>query len=461
MKIRFIGAACTATGSMHLVEAAGKRILLDCGLFQGRRQEAYEKNRSFPFRPADLSAVVLSHAHMDHAGNLPTLVKLGFRGDIYATPATRDLCAVMLTDSAHIQEKDAEFLRERSREFVAPLYGPDDVTETLRLMTSVPPGRAFRITDGLTATFHPAGHILGAAGVVLESRENGRTVRLGFSGDVGQAQDPLMGPAQPLPDIQALILESTYGGRRHPTMEDRKRLLMEVIRDTAARGGKVIVPAFSVGRTQLLVWLLNQLFNEKLLPPIPVYVDSPLSVNVTDVFRMHLDQLRPEVRTTLRNDPDPFGFARLTYIQSREASVALNRRTEPMVILSASGMCESGRVLHHLKNTIEDERNTILFVGYQAHHTLGSRLSEKAAEVRILGQTYHPRARIETLHGFSAHADGAELVSHAQACNPRGMLHRTYLVHGEEDGAAALKKDLEAAGVTPVFIPTPGEEAEI
>ena len=461
MKIRFIGAACTVTGSMHLVEAGGKRVLLDCGLFQGRREEAYAKNRAFPFRPSELDAVILSHAHMDHSGNLPTLVKLGFRGDIYATPSTRDLCAVMLADSAHIQQADAGFLSERGGQAVPPLYDDKDVAATMGRFKPVVYEITFRIGEGVQASFHDAGHILGSAGVVLEENADGRARRLGFSGDIGQRSQPLLNLPKPPPDVDALIMESTYGGRIHPPPEDRKRIFLDVLQRTARTGGKLIIPAFSVGRTQLLVYTLNELFDEGKLPSIPIYVDSPLSVNVTDVFRKHTEDLSPEVRATLAADPDPFGFERLTYIKSREESIALNRRPGPCVIISASGMCESGRILHHLKNSVEDERNTILFVGFQAHHTLGERLSQGAAEVRILGQTYRPRARVETIHGFSAHADGPELLAYAKSCAAGGRLKRIFLVHGEEDGAAALKKAMEGEGLPPVAVPAPGDEATL
>lgn len=463
VKIFFHGAARTVTGSMHLVETNGLRILLDCGLYQGRRQEAAERNRVFPFDPGAIDAVVLSHAHIDHSGNLPGLVKAGFRGPIHATPATADLCAVMLPDSARIQEKDAEFLRRKKRQAVEPLYTAEDAAAALRQFVAAPKSHPFRIGDRVEVTFHEAGHMLGSAGVLLEARENGRAVRLGFSGDVGHEGDPLLPSPRPLPDPEVLILESTYGDRSHPPPASRKEEFLDVLQRTARRGGKLIVPAFSVGRTQLLVYTLNELFNEKRLPPVPVFVDSPLSVNVTDVFRRHPEELDPAVHAQLdrAGDDDPFGFSRLTYIRDVQTSKALNDRPGPFLTISASGMCEAGRILHHLKNTLGDARNTVLIVGFQAPHTLGRRLLEGSAVVRVLGEDLARRAEVAAQHGFSAHADQAGLAAYARGCNAGGSVRRVFLVHGEVGPATTLADILAHDGLPRPHIPDRGESAEL
>jgi metallo-beta-lactamase family protein len=462
MKIRFLGAARTVTGSMHLIETNGSRVLLETGLFQGRRQEAYERNQSFPFDPKDITAVVLSHAHIDHSGNLPSLVRKGFGGHIYTTPATRDLAAVMLADGAHIQLKEAEFLSRKNRRFIPPLYGPEDAAATVSQMVSVPKHRKFRVCDGVDATFIESGHILGSGGVLLEVKENGRTRSIAFSGDVGHVGDPLLHRTRPIPGAQVLIMESTYGDKTHAPLEDRKEKLLEVVKRTAHRGGKLIVPAFSVGRTQTLVYTLQELFNEQRLPLIPIFVDSPLSVNATEVFRLHREEINAEALKRMESEPDPYGFASLTYIRKLEESMALNDRHGPCVIISASGMCEAGRVLHHLKNTVDDFRNTILIVGYMAEHTLGHKLLAGDKEVSILGKPYPVKAEVAKLNAFSAHADQPELIAFARACHGPGTLERIFLVHGDEFRITALKDALAKSGGLPAAeMPRMGEGFEI
>jgi metallo-beta-lactamase family protein len=463
MRIRFHGAARTVTGSMHLVETNGHRVLLDCGMFQGRRKEAHERNRTLPFDAADISAVVLSHAHIDHSGNLPALVKNGFRGRIYATPSTRDLCSIMLPDSAHIQEKDAEFLAKKKREFVAPLYTVDDALAAMQHFVTVPKGQPFPVVDGVIGTFHEAGHMLGSAGVFLEIDDAGRKVRVGYSGDVGHKGDPLMPATQPLPSPDVLILESTYGYKVHPPPEDRKERLLAIVKRVASRGGKLVVPAFSVGRTQTLVYTLNELVNEDRLPAIPVYVDSPLSTNATAIFREHMEELDPHVKEELEEsyDDDAFGFFRLKYIKNVEESKALNDKPGPFMVISASGMCESGRILHHLHNTLGDPRNAILIVGFQAPHTLGRRLVEGVEVLRILGETVVRRAEVEVQNGFSAHGDRDELTAYARNSNVDGRLRKIFLVHGEAPAFDSLKASLQAAGFPDVHIADPGETAEL
>jgi metallo-beta-lactamase family protein len=463
MILRFHGAAQTVTGSLHLVEVNGSRVLLDCGLYQGKRLEAYARNRNLPVDAAAIDAVVLSHAHIDHSGALPILVKAGFRGRILATPATRALCAIMLPDSAHIQEKEVEYLRNRERDYVAPLYTQEDAAEAMRHFVDVPKGQPFPVADGVVGTFHEAGHMLGSSGVVLEIEERGRTVRIGYSGDVGHAGDPLLPPTRHLPDPDVLLLESTYGYKVHPPPEDRKERLLRAVQRTVARGGKVVVPSFSVGRTQTIVYTLNELFNEERLPSIPIYVDSPLSMNATQVFRRHPEEIDPHVYRMLEEhfDTDPFGFNRLTYTRSVEESKALNEKPGPFMVISASGMCESGRILHHLRNTLGDARNTVIIVGFQAQHTLGRRLVEGAEVVRVLGETIVRRAEVDVQNGFSAHADREELARYARAGNANGRLQRIFLVHGEAQATTGLAEALRAGGFAAVHVPGPGEAAEI
>jgi metallo-beta-lactamase family protein len=388
-------------------------------------------------------------------------VRKGFTGNIYATPATRDLCAVMLADSAHIQQKEAEFLGRKSRSFVEPLYDRRDVDATMRQFVAVPKGRDFYLAKHVRARFHEAGHMLGSAGVVLDLEESGRKRRLGFSGDIGHVDHPLLQPLEPLPYIDALIMESTYGNVCHVPVKQRTAQLQEVVQETYRRGGKVVIPAFSVGRTQLIVYALHKLFNEGRLPAMPIYVDSPLSVNATEVFRLHVDELRPAVRAELERGEDPYGFSRLTYVRDVEESIRLNSLTKPCIVISSSGMCEHGRILHHLKNTIDEDRNTILIVGYQAENTLGRRIIDGATEVRILGKSYPVRARIAVLNGFSAHADQPELLAYVRACNGHGGLGRVFLVHGGENRAGWLAKAMGEEGLPSAYIPEPGETVEV
>ncbi len=464
MKIHFHGAAKTVTGSMHLVEANGARVLLDCGLFQGRRREAQARNRKQPFDPATIDAVILSHAHIDHSGAVPALVKNGFRGRIFATPSTRDLCSIMLPDSAHIQERDAEYLKKKKREYVEPLYTIDDAEAALKQFEPVRKGQPFPAAPGVVGTFHEAGHMLGSAGVFLEIDEPGkRTVRVGYSGDVGHRNDPLMPPGNPLPGPDVLLLESTYGYKVHPPPEDRKRRLLTAVKRVADRRGKLVIPAFSVGRTQSIVYALNSLVNEDRLPDIPVYVDSPLSTNATKIFRDHKEELSPKVKAELERqyDNDPFGFFRLQYTKNVDESKALNEKPGPFVVISASGMCESGRILHHLHNTLGDARNMVMIVGFQAPHTLGRRLVEGVESLRILGETIVRRAEVDVQNGFSAHGDRDELTAFAKQSNVDGRLKRIFLVHGEEKAFGSMKESLADAGFGDVHVAEPGEAVEI
>ena len=468
MRLTFWGAAGTVTGSMHLVEAAGKRWLLDCGLNQGRRKEADRKNRNLPFAGASIDAVFLSHAHIDHSGNLPTMVKQGFSGPIYATPATIDLCNWMLRDTAHIQEKDAEFLNKRLEKrkaqgmengAVEPLYCMEDAERTLPLFHAVDYYKSHDLAPGLRYQPYDAGHILGSSFILLEDSSGDRPVRLTFSGDVGRPHLPIIrDPDRPVPS-EYLIIESTYGGRLHKDTTHVVNKLADVVNRTARRGGRIIVPAFAVGRTQQLVLLLHQLANEKRIPAIPIFVDSPLAINVTEVHRSHPECFDEETGQYLLHGQDPFGFGRLQYIREAEESKKLNDLHGPFVVISASGMCEQGRILHHLWNHIEDPRNTVLITGFQAQDTLGRKLIEKWPEVRIFGEPKRVRAEISSLDELSAHADQGELLQWIEPLVP--TLRQVFLVHGEPQQSATLAKRLHSDFGLDVTVPMPGESFDL
>jgi metallo-beta-lactamase family protein len=453
---------------MHLVESGGRRFLLDCGLNQGRRKEADRKNRNLPFPGSSIDAVVLSHAHIDHSGNLPTLVKNGFSGPIFSTPATIDLCRWMLRDTAHIQEKDAEFLNKRLEHRksmglesgrVVPLYTTADAERTLPLLQPVPYHSPHILAPGLNYVSYDAGHILGSSFVVLHEASGGASVRLGFSGDIGRPNLPIIRDPESMPPAEYLILESTYGGRFHKSVSHVINKLADVVNRTAGRGGRIIVPAFAVGRTQQLVLLLHQLFNEKRIPNIPIFVDSPLALNVTEVHRAHPECFSDETREYLLHHEDPFGFSRLQYIREVADSKKLNDLHGPFVVISASGMCEAGRILHHLRNNIEDPRNTVLITGFQAQDTLGRKLVEKWPEVRIFGEPMRVRAEISSLDELSAHADQGELMEWIRPLAP--SLRQVFLVHGEPQQSQTLAKLLHSTYNLNVAIPAPGQSFDL
>ncbi len=458
MRLTFWGAARTVTGSMHLLELDnGKRVLLDCGLFQGRRAEGRKINSELPFSVADLDAVVLSHAHIDHSGLLPRLWKQGFRGRIWATQATYDLCAIMLLDSAYIQKKDAEFLRrKRGVKDAEVLYDTDDAERCLDLFVSVGYRQSFRPVPGVTAEFRDAGHILGSASVQLEIQEQGKTKRLGFTGDVGRPDRPILRDPQTMADCDWLICESTYGGKKHEPRDHSMERLRKVVSDTAKRGGKVLIPAFAVGRTQEIVHALDRLARDGDLPRIPVFVDSPLAISATAVYQLHPECFDRELNEYLRNDADPFGFDQLSYIRDAADSKKLNGSRIPMVVISASGMCEAGRILHHLRNNIEDPRNTVMMVGYCAEHTLGRRIVERKPEVRIFGEPHALRANVEVMNAYSAHADEDELVDFLEPLD-RDRLQNLFLVHGDYRRQDLLRTRLETEGYTNIQIPERGQ----
>jgi metallo-beta-lactamase family protein len=449
MKLTFHGAVRTVTGSQHLVEVNGLRILLDCGLYQGSRKETYERNQHLPFNAAEIDVLVLSHAHIDHCGNIPNLVKSGFKGNIICTYATRDLTAVMLRDSAKIQQYDVEYLNRKRQKAglppLAPIYDLTDALESLKLFVGIGYERPFLIAPGISLTFYDAGHILGSAIVALdiEDQEQKRDVRLVFSGDLGRPNRPILRDPTFIDEADVLLIESTYGDRNHEAEEDASKKLERIVNETFKRGGKVIVPAFAVGRTQELVYRLHQLIEKRDIPPqLRVYVDSPMAVDATSVYRLHPEAYDEEIAQFLLTDRDhdPFGFEMMRYTRSTAESKELNFLTHPAVIISASGMAEAGRILHHLKNNIEDPRNTILIVGWQAPDTLGRRLVEKQPRVTIFGEAYDLNAQVETINGFSAHADRDELLGWAGYFKKRPS--HTYIVHGEVDPSFALADGL-------------------
>jgi len=448
--ITFHGAAQSVTGSCHLLNVDGSRILLDCGLFQGKREESRELNSGFPFDPAEIDAVVLSHAHIDHSGKIPMLVRNGFKGTVVSTHATRDLANIMLLDSAHIQEKDVEFVNKKHAKKGLP------PVEAMEAFVTIGYKRRVFLTKAVDVTFYDAGHILGSSQVVLDIKLNGSSARLCFTGDLGRPNRPILRDPDKVGDVDVLISESTYGGRYHPDDATALDRLEDVLKRTVARGGKVIVPAFSVGRTQELVYDLHQLQRQERLPDIPVYVDSPLSTNATEIFRIHPECMDPDVRNDLLTRKDPFGFDRLHYTTSVSESMELNDAKEPMVIISASGMCEAGRILHHLANSIENPRNTVLITGYNAEHTLGRRLVEKHEKVNIFGDEYQVKAEIQVINSLSAHADRAEILAHhAQFDGKR--LKNTFLVHGDPDQLEKLRVGMsEELGLSEVLVPEPG-----
>ena len=458
MQITFAGAAREVTGSCHILHVNGHVVALDCGMFQGRRRESAEKNKSLPIPVGDLDAVVLSHAHIDHSGRLPFLVAQGYDKTIWATSATRDLCAIMLADSAHIQEKDAEFLARRNKEFVEPLYGMRHAVRTMDLMVGVPYNKPFNVVPGVVATYVDAGHILGSASVVLDCTEDGVTRRLAFSGDIGRSGLAIIRDPVPPTDVNAVIMESTYGNRDHESVEGARAHLAKVVRETAARGGRVLIAAFALGRTQEMLYNLHVLLREGAIPSIPVYVDSPLAIDTTTVFQMHPETF-DESEDLVKHVPELFDFPLLRFTRDVEESKAINAAKGPMIIIAASGMMEAGRILHHLAHGASDPRNTILIVGFQAEHTLGRRIVERQPMIRIFGEEVPLRAQVEIINGYSAHADRTELTTwldRVKATSPR--LGPVWLVHGEAEVQDEYSTALVARGYT---VSCPAQHARV
>lgn len=462
MEIQFIGAAQTVTGSQHLLNINGKKILLDCGLFQGKRKEAFELNRTFKYSPSEIDILLLSHAHIDHCGKIPGLVKNGFNGSIYTTAATVDLCQIMLRDSAHLQERDLyvvnKIRKKQNKNLFEPLYELDDVEKAMDLFIGIQYSRPIEIAPGIIATYWDAGHILGSAGILLEINENGKNYRIGFSGDIGRNDMPIIRNPNVLRDLDLLIMESTYGNRLHEVSDAVEDEVAETVKLVIERGGKIIIPSFAVGRTQLLVYVLHKLFDQNRIPVIPIYVDSPLAVEATKVYQTHPECYdRETYRLFIQNNQDPFGFGRLTYIKNVEQSKELNDKKEPCIIISASGMAEGGRILHHLKNNIENKRNLVLFVGYAAEHTLARKIIDGEQEVNILGEPYKVKAEIKKMDYFSGHADQKGLLDYLKLNNPE-KLKNIFLVHGEHDQATVLREKLFQNGYKSVHFPNSGEK---
>jgi metallo-beta-lactamase family protein len=463
VKISFLGAVKSVTGSMHIIESNGTKVLLDCGLFQGKREESNRKNRSLPFDPKSIERVVLSHAHIDHSGNLPGLVKHGYKNSIYSTFATRDLCVAMLEDSAYIQEKDAEYLNKRNERKglppIEPLYDVEDAEQALSLFRGIGYRKGFYVSADIKLTFHDAGHILGSAISVFDIKENGRNARVAYVVDLGRKNLPILRDPSPINDVQFMIIESTYGNRLHEDITGTEEKLARVVNQTVRNGGKIIIPAFSLGRTQEVVYCLHRLQNQRKIPQIKIFVDSPLAVDVTQIFRLHPECFDKETNQMIAEHDNPFGWRNINYIRDVEESKKINKLDEPCVIISASGMCEAGRILHHLKNNIEDPKNTVLVVGFMARNTLGRRIVERQKKVKIFGDMYELNAGVEVFDEFSAHADRDELLEYVN--NTKESLEAVFVVHGEEQQSNALAAGIQELGIRNVVVPDPGDEIMI
>ena len=462
IELEFVGGARTVTGSKHILRTSRATVLLECGLFQGHRREAIEKNHHFAVPVGELDAVVLSHAHIDHSGALPLLFKKGYRGPVYATPATRDLCAAMLADAAGIQEADARHIerliaRGVDIERFEPLYDRDDVAGLLGLMLGLPYHRPQVVAPGVTVTFLDAGHVLGSAIVVLDVEDGGVRRRLAFTGDLGRHHLPILRDPEVPDGADVLMTESTYGDRLHGPIEETDSALARAVSSTASRGGKVVIPSFALERAQEIIYALGRLRAAGRIPALPVYVDSPLTVKLTEVFKLHPDCYDRDTAALLAGGRSPFEFKGLTYVSEVEDSKAIDASPVPAIIISASGMCEGGRILHHLQATIQNPANTVVIVGFQAQHTLGRRLVERRKEVRIFGVMRPLAAQVVVLDGFSAHADQRGLVGFAEAVRDRGALGRVILVHGEPAAQRALAALLADRGFPAVTAPAPGD----
>lgn len=463
------GAAGEVTGSKHLLNISGRQILLDCGMFQGKRKEAREKNQKFPFDPSNVEALILSHGHFDHCWAIPIIVKKGFNGNVYCTPATREISSLVMMDSAHLQQKDAEFvMKKRSKGQdqetpvpVEPLYNEQDVVASLSFFMTVSYHREFPAAEGVRAVFYDAGHILGSGLVRLEIGKGSSELALGFTGDLGRAKMAIIRDPEALPPLDYLICESTYGNRLHDPMGKAMDELAEVVNQVWQRRGKLIIPAFAVERTQELVYYLHLLRDQERIPEIPIFVDSPMAVNATSVFRTHPECYDQETRQAFLDHHDnPFGFETLRFVSSTEESKKLNRRDDPMVIISSSGMCEGGRILHHLANNVSNPNTVILIVGFMAQHTLGRRLADREKEVKIFGERYPVKARVKIINAFSAHADYEEIKSWVRRLD-RDRLKGVFLVHGEPEAQENLKNVLLQDGLPRVEVLRQGEPVEL
>lgn len=466
VKIKFCGAARQVTGSMHLIEKNGFKLLLDCGMQQGKRKESFERNRNFPFNPSDINFIILSHAHIDHSGNIPTIIAQGYRGHVFSTYATKDLCELMLPDSAYVQLKDLEYVNKKrqkqGKNLFEPLYTIEQAQESLKKFEAKNVGEYFGVLNGeINAYFLNAGHILGSAMVILKIIDDGREIKVGFTGDLGRKQLPIIIDPDTMYNIDYLICESTYGGRDHKPIETALDRISLIIKETYSRNGKIIIPVFTVERAQEILYVLNKLFINKKIPAMTVFVDSPLAKSVTDVFMKHSECFDPEMLELMANNNNPFYLELIKFTESVEESKAINNYDKPCIILSATGMCEAGRILHHLKNNIQNERNTILIVGYQAKETLGRRLVDGEKEVKIFGDVYKVNARVFVINEFSGHAGSKELVSFIKKAKKDGRLKRVFLVHGEPEQQQILIDKLEKEKINNVIAPETGYEEKL
>lgn len=464
MKIKFIGAAREVTGSKHLITTnEGKKILLDCGMFQGKGLDTDSMNRNLMFNPAEIDYLILTHAHIDHSGLIPYMYKLGFRGSIICTNATRDLCSIMLADSAHIQELDIKwFNKKRTRDGlkpVDPIYGQTEAEKCMDLFIGIAYDRRFQINDKINVKFTNTGHMLGSAVINLELIEDGKKVHLAYTGDIGRPHNRIIHPPTAFPQCDYLITESTYGDRLHPADEESEDELLKIVVETCVNNrGKLLIPSFSIGRTQEIIFVLNNLYNKGLLPKIQVFVDSPLSVNATDVFRMHSECMNEEVKAVLKYDDDPFGFNSLRYIKNVEESKALNAYENPCIIISSSGMLEAGRIKHHVANNISNWRNTILIVGYCSPTSLGARIQEPGLRyISIFGEIHEVNARIAKIEAFSGHGDYNEMKAFL-SCQNRAEVRKTFLVHGDYAVQQKYREELKSIGFQNIEIPEAGSE---
>lgn len=453
MRIEFYGASEGVTGSMHRITVNGQDILLECGLFQGHRAEANLKNRQMPDWAKNAKALILSHAHIDHSGNIPSLVKAGFEGNIYMTPSTRDLCSVMLRDAAMIQAQDAFYLNKKAlkegrNDKVEPLYDLEDVAKAMSQIISVPRYRSLPIADGVTMTLHDSGHVLGSAVVQLDLAEAGKKRRFVFTGDLGRSELPLLGNPDIVPGADFLLMESTYGDRLHPPFVEMDKRLGEIVKETINRRGRVLIPSFALERAQEVLFALGRLRAEGKIPGVPIYLDSPLTVKITEIYKLHPDCLDPQIRNLIGSPSnDPLAPPDLQYVTEVKDSKELQQSGKPCIIIAGSGMCEAGRILHHLSTGLADKRNSLVMVGYQAENTLGRRLVQGADRVKVFGQEKEVNLQVHQLGGYSSHADQKDLLAYAAAMRAKGKLEHVALVHGEDDQRKALHDKLEAAGI--------------
>ena len=465
MRIQFLGAAQEVTGSKHLITTdSGKTILLDCGMYQGKGMETDEANRELGFDPKDIHYLLLSHAHIDHSGLIPYIYSLGFRGKIYCTAATRDLCELMLQDTAFIQEQDVRWYNKKmdrqNKPKIKPLFDMSDAQQVMKLFRTVEYDTPYRLNEEIEIQFTNSGHMLGSAVISVAITENGQTKRIAYTGDLGRLHSHILATPQAFPQCDYLICESTYGNRLHEDTLVSEEQLLGIVEETCMyKKGKLLIPSFSVGRTQEIVYVLNELFNDGRLERVPVYVDSPLSANATEIFRRHAHTLNEQVQDTLRYDPDPFGFNGLRYITDVQQSKALNRSEQPCIIISSSGMLEAGRIKHHVSNHIDDPSTTILIVGYCTPSSLGARIQDPSLRyVSIFGFDHRIRAQVTKVEGFSGHGDYQEMIQYLTACQDAKKVQKVFIVHGEYAAQEAMKSHLHEAGFGVVEVPAKGEE---